>query len=680
MSGYSIKVKHPEYMLVGSDFSQQEPKLCAFASQDKSMIRSFQEGKDIYAFIASLAFGKKYEECMEFNEVTGEYQPDGKARRNEAKTIVLGILYGRSVPSIGEQLYGHEDYSDEEKTKKAQYVYDSVLKAFPGLKNFMVQAQLFAKNHGYTETILGRRRHLPDMTLDEFVFEPLPGYVNPDIDPLDLSSLNTAEEGIPAKKIKELKKEFSSYKYFGQIARRTKELYEKEHIKVTNNRQKINDSKRQCVNCVDKETEILTLHGWKKYDEVHEGDEILSYDMEGDKLVKDKIKEVHISKAENDEDLFEVYHIYTSRFDSVCTVDHRWVMENFDTKEIKFYPTEHLLKVHRPRYHILRVVDHNYNDSLSASLTSDLDLDTYWDSIFSNSVSYHSIFNLSKEDALKLYEKGTTVAKNGSIEFRIEESADKFQILCYMAGKAVNKREERIKHRNQDPYNVWKVTCSKRNLNRTARIDMMKKDEEKINLIWCVTTETGTWIARRDGKIYITGNSIIQGSAADFTKMALLNLANDPEWKELGGQVLTVVHDEILAQVPAENYKRGSEVLKHDMEDSGSFLPFPITCDATISYRWYGLDAPCAYVKPDSIDTEDKDEISWIQYHLDEIGYELPIFKDKDGNKPIGDAAQGISGKRSLQMDKFIDDYCNRYHISKDEFIDHIEEKVTKGI
>ena len=93
MSGYSIKVKHPEYMLVGSDFSQQEPKLCAFASQDKSMIRSFQEGKDIYAFIASLAFGKKYEECMEFNEVTGEYQPDGKARRNEAKTIVLGILY-----------------------------------------------------------------------------------------------------------------------------------------------------------------------------------------------------------------------------------------------------------------------------------------------------------------------------------------------------------------------------------------------------------------------------------------------------------------------------------------------------------------------------------------------------------------------------------------------------------
>lgn len=69
---------------------QQEPKLTAFVSQDAKMIQSFKDGKDIYATIASLAFNLPYEKCLEFHPQTGEYQPDGKARRGEAKTIVLG--------------------------------------------------------------------------------------------------------------------------------------------------------------------------------------------------------------------------------------------------------------------------------------------------------------------------------------------------------------------------------------------------------------------------------------------------------------------------------------------------------------------------------------------------------------------------------------------------------------
>lgn len=70
----------------------QEPRLTAHVSNDPKMIQAFKDGKDIYASIASVAFGVPYEKCLEFHPETHEYQKDGKKRRGEAKTIVLGRL------------------------------------------------------------------------------------------------------------------------------------------------------------------------------------------------------------------------------------------------------------------------------------------------------------------------------------------------------------------------------------------------------------------------------------------------------------------------------------------------------------------------------------------------------------------------------------------------------------
>ena len=153
------------------------------------MIRSFQEGKDIYSFIASIAFNKPYEDCLEFTP-DGEYNPEGKARRTESKSVVLGILYGRSTVTIADQLYAKEDWSQDKKIKQAEFVYESVLEAFPALRKLMENSEAFVKKYGYTETILGRRRHIPDLQLPEYEFKPLSGYINPDIDPLDINTLN----------------------------------------------------------------------------------------------------------------------------------------------------------------------------------------------------------------------------------------------------------------------------------------------------------------------------------------------------------------------------------------------------------------------------------------------------------------------------------------------------------
>jgi len=114
-SNWAVDIETATSVLISSDYSQQEPKLTAVISNDPNMIKSFQEDKDIYSFIASLAFNTTYEACLE-NLPTGEYdedgneikvyQPDGKARRSSAKTIVLGRLssYAPSAETLVHRL------------------------------------------------------------------------------------------------------------------------------------------------------------------------------------------------------------------------------------------------------------------------------------------------------------------------------------------------------------------------------------------------------------------------------------------------------------------------------------------------------------------------------------------------------------------------------------------------
>lgn len=147
------------YVLIGSDFSQQEPMVAAHLSDDKKMQEAFINGKDIYATIAALAFHKPYEECKEFRE-DGTVNPAGKERRTQAKSIVLGILYGRQIPSIAEQL--------GVSTKEAQAIYDKVIASFPALGQFIEDSQEMARNEGYVTTAWGRRRHLHDMQLEKY--------------------------------------------------------------------------------------------------------------------------------------------------------------------------------------------------------------------------------------------------------------------------------------------------------------------------------------------------------------------------------------------------------------------------------------------------------------------------------------------------------------------------------
>ena len=762
---HAVDIRHmfratPGYVMLGSDFSQQEPKLTAFVGDIKEMCEGFAHGKDAYALIASVSFNMPYEKCLEFHPDTHEYQPDGKARRSEAKSILLGVLYGRSIPSIADQLYGkRDDMTDEQKQKAAQKVFDAVMNAFPGLRNLMINTQKHASQYGYTETILGRRRHLPDMQLPEFEFKAMKGYVNPDVDPLDINTLENRDE-IPKHVVDDLKKEFGKYKYYGQIAKRTKQLYEEEHIRVINNRPKINDATRQCVNCVDDETEILTVNGWKHERDVSVGDSVIGYDVNSKKVVVTDITHKHVYSDENG---IHVYEFNSPTFNAVSTEDHRWVVCESDEGP-RFKTSQNIWKNKWPDYPILRVDD---NDLPGNSLSDDYLKLLGWimtDGYFSkqyygieiyqstrrekNALIYHNMietlnnlgfsFNdksddgiyhtiyINKNDILydlwksnpdrtlsfdfvstlsqhqaevlmwAMIEGDGTLGDNGkssNITFTCNsvERKDVFQYLAFIAGYATNayriSAEDANRWTNGKLYpslsnkkpvvvknDYWTISVLRV---KRAHIYPHHKSERFVNKVWCVTTGTGTWVMRRNGKVSITGNSVVQGSAADLTKMAILNLCNNKRWQEIGGRLLVPVHDELITEVPEQYAEEGAKILSDCMCGAASFMPFPITCDVETSYRWYGMEYPCPYPKPESLKDYNSDEIKWIQYHLVEMEYKLPVYKDENGEKPRGDAAKGVNGVESPEMKADIDDYIKSRHISSEEFIDYIEKEVS---
>ena len=218
------------YVLVGADYSQQEPMVTAHLSNDKKMQDAFIQGKDIYATIASLAFHKPYDECKEFRP-DGTVNPAGKERRSQAKNIVLGILYGRQIPSIGEQL--------GVSTKEAQKIYDSVLKAFPQLAKFIDESQTMAKEKGYVTTAWGRRRHLVDMQLDRYEFTSL------NFDPLAFGEdqSNDVPESVKKQYTQKLDKAFGW--------KRKNDIIQQAYnsgIKIKDNTGFIAQAERQCVN------------------------------------------------------------------------------------------------------------------------------------------------------------------------------------------------------------------------------------------------------------------------------------------------------------------------------------------------------------------------------------------------------------------------------------------------
>lgn len=229
-------------VIVGGDFSQQEPRCLAHMSDDPHMLQAYLEGKDLYATIASKIYKMPYDECKEFR-ADGTVNPDGKARRTSVKPVLLGLMYGRGVPSIAEQM--------KISTQEAQKIIDDFYAEFPKVKEFVDFAQTFARDYGFVETAWGRKRRLPDMQLPPIEIKPCIKSYSDNFDPFafDATESIPQDDYVPDEVYR---------KYYTLLNRargrqqqqKVKELAEQEGYTIKDNRGFIEDAKRQCVNSI----------------------------------------------------------------------------------------------------------------------------------------------------------------------------------------------------------------------------------------------------------------------------------------------------------------------------------------------------------------------------------------------------------------------------------------------
>ena len=130
--------------LMTADYSQIEMRIMADLSEDAVLIEAFQSGRDFHSITAARVFD------VPADEVT-------PGQRAKIKAMNYGLAYGLSAFGLGAQLRIHPS--------EAQVLMDEYFETFGGVRDYLSSVVDEARRTGYTETILGRRRYLPDLTV-----------------------------------------------------------------------------------------------------------------------------------------------------------------------------------------------------------------------------------------------------------------------------------------------------------------------------------------------------------------------------------------------------------------------------------------------------------------------------------------------------------------------------------
>jgi len=131
-----------DHILLSADYSQIELRIIADISKEENMLDAFSKGIDIHTATAAKVYGVSIEEV------------DGTQRRN-AKAVNFGIIYGQSAFGLSQNL--------GIPRKEAAEIIEQYFAQYPGIKRYMSDTMNFARENGFVETIMGRRRYLRDI-------------------------------------------------------------------------------------------------------------------------------------------------------------------------------------------------------------------------------------------------------------------------------------------------------------------------------------------------------------------------------------------------------------------------------------------------------------------------------------------------------------------------------------
>tara|TARA_B110000238_G_scaffold200588_1_gene251300 strand:+ start:3767 stop:6493 length:2727 start_codon:yes stop_codon:yes gene_type:complete len=131
-----------DYVMLAADYSQIELRVIASLSNDSNMISAFKNNEDIHSSTASKVFN------VDIDDVTRE-------QRSNAKTVNFGIIYGVSA-------FGLSNQTNLSRSESKDLI-ESYFLAYPELKNYIANQINFARENGFVETILGRKRYLKDI-------------------------------------------------------------------------------------------------------------------------------------------------------------------------------------------------------------------------------------------------------------------------------------------------------------------------------------------------------------------------------------------------------------------------------------------------------------------------------------------------------------------------------------
>nr|DAL41699.1 MAG TPA_asm: DNA POLYMERASE [Caudoviricetes sp.] len=549
----------PGKLFLTYDYSQAELRILAHLAKEDTMLEWFRTGKDIHLASACKKYHEDYDSILLiYEDEQHELYPLWKKRRKQAKTINFGIVYEQSAKKLAESLSTpDEKVSDEE----GQIFLDEYFETFPKIKRFMDRQHKFMEKHGYCESLFGRRRRCPKVYSDNY----------------------------------------------------------SEYLEAL----------RQCV---DEETEALTTDGWRRYDQLYNGQPILTKNFNTGILEWQPIENINIYPDYQG----DLYSFEGKTFSALTNGKHRWLC-NHNSKpgsKAEFLTTEELYNsnivrpIHRTGEYIgnrKKVLDDDLVYLLGIILTDghlryyrdktkprygkpwyaiitqskeknipliqsaidkldnrftyihkvygkkhvwkfNKDFADYLDTIIHNKKLNMSLIHSLTKSQIRLLLDGMILGDGCKHGTRILtssiEQANLIQVLVVMAGYYSNilindnrgiHVSNKIKRGKIITKNIsYLVTIgenkyfhhrSTRGKNHITKLTNQKK------LIWCPTVKNGTWVCRRKGKTYITGNSTnmpCQSAASDMALFASIIVYEKVKKGELPPmQEVNTVHDSV---------------------------------------------------------------------------------------------------------------------------------------